>query len=696
MEFPALPFVVGVMVVVAFFLYMLSQWMVNVGPTQIAICERRYSGEKLATGRVFATGGEIGIQAEYLRPGLHFIPWPFLAVIQKVDFVEIGPNELGVVTATDGVSMPSGRIFAEDKAGEQHDNFQNPVAFLKYGGIRGTQLRFLTNGKFMIHPRLFQVQKIRKTVIPQGQVGVVTAADGQALDTGRLLGKAVVNHDSFQKAEIFLSNGGQKGPQIDFLRPGTYNILTSMFTIELKEAVQIHEDQIGIVEAKDGQPLAPEDYVATTPELKNGFQDAQMFLNQGGMRGPQESVLRPGTYYINTLLFEVQPRPATVVKQGEVAVLIANIGKDPSELFGAEAGVAGAPGHAASKDPEESRLQSGVRQRHVVPKGYRGIQKDVLGPGKYNLNPLVYTVIIVNTTTSTVEWSADKATKDFDPFAVVSNDGFEMQVEVRCNYRILPENAPFVVQKLGSTEQLEKNVIHPQIDGIFRAQVAKSPAIAYMQQRQQEQDEALEAVKREFLDYKVEVVAVLICNIHLPVELMNTQKAKNLAEQQRSMFDAQKSAEEQRIAYEQTRARADQQKSIMEAEVGIQIAKNQAVQAEERARGDAARIRLTAQADADKVKLIGDAEASVIASKGESQAEAYQKQVAALTPQGVTAIEVAKLIAAAGLPITPHILVNGAQSGDGNSGLLNLLLANQIQSTLLPPTKAAPGMGDKK
>lgn len=47
-----------------------------------------------------------------------------------------------------------------------------------------------------------------------------------------------------------------------------------------------------------------------------------------------------------------------------------------------------------------------------------------------------------------------------------------MKVEVRCQYRILPENAPYVVQKIGSIEELEKNVIHPQIDGIFRAGLA--------------------------------------------------------------------------------------------------------------------------------------------------------------------------------------------------------------------------------
>jgi hypothetical protein len=78
------------------------------------------------------------------------------------------------------------------------------VAFLTQGGIRGKQLRFLTNGTYKIHPRLFKVDKIAKTVVPEGKIGNVTAADGGSLIDGQLIGKRVEGHDNFQKAEIFL------------------------------------------------------------------------------------------------------------------------------------------------------------------------------------------------------------------------------------------------------------------------------------------------------------------------------------------------------------------------------------------------------------------------------------------------------------------------------------------------------------
>ncbi len=646
-----------------------SNFLVNVGADEIAIVERRFIGKELEAGRVFALDNQVGLRAEYLSPGLHFILWPLVRVVEKTKFVTIASDELGIVEATDGAALPSGRIFADDPAGEFHDNFQEPVQFLLKGGIRGKQLRFLTNGTFKINPILMKVTKIKKTFIPEGQIGVVTAADGSPLTTGQLLGRAVEGHDNFQKAEVFLRTGGQKGPQTDFLRPGTYNINTEIFNVEVRDAVMILENEIGIVEARDGQQMNKDEVLVHTPEGHNHFQDGQKFLDQGGKRGPQETILTPGTYYINPYLFSVSKRKQTVIHQGEVGVLISNIGKDPGEYV---------PDGAASSEDKN-------KARHVVPRGFRGIQKDVLGPGAYNINPLAYTVVVIPTTTRSVDWSAEgvknKVQGSFDPFQVVSHDGFPMQVEVRCQYRILPENAPYVVQKIGGIDDLERNVIHPQIDGIFRAQVSRSPAISYQQNRAEEQKGAEDAVRADLAKYRVEVVSVMITNIHLPEALMKTTQQKNLAEQEKSMFDAKKDAEQRRIEFEKTKAEADAQVKIITAEAGIKVAQHEARQIEERARGDAARVKMIGEADASKTKQVGDAEAAVIQSKGEAQAKAYRDQVGALTPQGVTTVEVMKAIATAGLKITPDILVAGAsESGESNGGLVQVLLAQMVKS----------------
>src|SRR5215216_5908376 len=339
-----IPVLFGAFVLLIIFLLVVNRIFVNVGAREIAIKERRYLGAKMPPGRVVATEGEVGIQADVLKPGLHLIKFPFEKVVRKVPLIEIGADEMGVIEAVDGEPMPPGRIFAPDRAQNAHNNFQDPIAFIKQGGVKGIQLRTLPPGLWPIHPYLFRVSIAKTTVIPQGKVGIITGAEGAPLDAGRLLGKAISSHRNFQDAERFIASGGQKGPQVDILTPGTYRILTDSLSIEggsdkklglffvrLYDATVVSENSVGLVEALDGSPLDPRDYVANPVEGHDNFQDGNEFITRGGQRGPQKDILLPGTYYINPLLFKVIPETAKEVKPGEVAVIVSNVGKDPSE-----------------------------------------------------------------------------------------------------------------------------------------------------------------------------------------------------------------------------------------------------------------------------------------------------------------------------------------------------------------------------
>src|SRR6185503_8991073 len=334
----------GLFVLLIILLVIVRRIFVNVGAREIAIKERRYLGAKMPPGRVVATEGEVGIQADVLKPGLHLIKFPFERVVRKVPLIEIGADEMGIIEAVDGEPMPPGRIFAPDRAQNAHNNFQDPIAFIKRGVVKGIQLRTLPPGLWPIHPYLFRVSVAVAAMIPQGKVGVITAADGAPLDPGRLLGKAISTHGNYQDAEQFIASGGQKGPQVDILTPGVYRILVQsgsiegsseakpgLFNVRLFEATIINENGIGLVEALDGAPLNPRDYVAESFAGHDNFQDGHEFIGKGGQRGPQKDILLPGTYYINPLLFKVIPETAKEIKPGEVAVVVSNVGKDPSE-----------------------------------------------------------------------------------------------------------------------------------------------------------------------------------------------------------------------------------------------------------------------------------------------------------------------------------------------------------------------------
>jgi uncharacterized membrane protein YqiK len=692
---------------------------VNVGAREIAIKERRYLGAKMPPGRVVATEGEVGIQADVLKPGLHLIKWPFEKVVRKVPLIEIGADELGVVEAIDGEPMPPGRIFALDRAQNAHNNFQDPIAFIKQGGVKGIQLRTLPPGLWPIHPYLFRISVAKTTVIPQGKVGVVVAADGAQLDPGRLLARAVDGHISFQNAELFVSTGGQRGPQVDILTPGTYRILTQsgplegggeakpgLFSIRVFDATMINENQIGLVEALDGSPLNPGDYVAESVAGHDNFQDGHEFIDGKGQRGPQKDILLPGTYYINPLLFKVIPESAKEIKPGEVAVVVSNTGKDPSddirrqmaekvrermereEKEQAEQSAAILDkiddGKTAAEikvelmtgDPADRRLDEGAHEAYVVPEGYRGIQETVVGPGRYYVNTLAITPIVIPTTNQTVEWTAGEVVNTFNPFEVISKDGFTMQLEVRVVFRVKPEDAPFMVAKIGGIERLIQNVMHPLIDSIFRNQASESSAMAYLQNRHEEQERAEARVRAHLLKYHVDVVNVLICHIHLPEDLMITQTEKILAEQRQNMYNAQREAEEKRIQLERTKSQADNQKDLMGATVGVEIAGKRAEQRKAEGEGEAHYIQQTGRAEAEKVRLMGEA-----------QGVAYHEQVNALGAQGVALVEVLKVIGEKGVRITPDILASGGagEAGAGGGGIGTLLLLNLFRNQMNLP-----------
>src|SRR5213083_2209682 len=692
---------------------LLRRWLVNVGAREIAIKERRYFGAKMPPGRVVATEGEVGIQADVLKPGLHLIKFPFERIVRKVPLIEIGADELGIVEAVDGEPMLPGRIFAPDRAQNAHNNFQDPIAFIKQGGVKGIQLRTLPPGLWPIHPYLFRVSVAKATVIPQGKVGIVTAADGAPLDAGRLLGKAIKDHLSYQNAELFVSSGGQRGPQVDILTPGTYRILSQsvpleggtdikpgLFTIRLFDATVINENQIGLVEALDGSPLNPKDYVAESVPGHDNFQDGHEFIDSKGQRGPQKDILLPGTYYINPLLFKVILESAKEIKPGEVAVIVSNTGKDPSDDIRRQmaakvrermereekeqakqsakhldqADAEEIKTELMSGDPADRRLDEGAHEAYVVPEGYRGIQETVVGPGRYYVNTLAITPIVIPTTNQTVEWTSGEVVNTFNPFEVISKDGFTMQLEVRVVFRVKPEDAPFMVAKIGGIDRLIQNVMHPLIDSIFRNQASESSAMAYLQNRHEEQERAEARVRAHLLKYHVDVVNVLICHIHLPEDLMKTQTEKILAEQRQSMYNAQREAEEKRIELEKTSAHANNQKDLMAATVGVEIAGKRAEQRKAEAEGEASYISLTGAAEAEKVRLMGEA-----------QGVAYREQVNALGAQGVAIVETLKVIGEKNVRITPDILASGGGSGDGG-GIGTLLLLNLFRDQMKAPS----------
>lgn len=729
---------------IAILLIIIAKSIIVVGGNNIQILERRWFGKNMPEGRIIALEGEVGVQAKTLGPGLHFVI-PFIYKSYKIDFIKIGNEEIGLVEAVTGETIPPGRVFAklvdcnlfqdgeafiknggqkgpqiqilppgnyrinsklfnvskcnivmlqEDEIGlvESIDGdpvpsgkifaqvvdcnlFQDGEKFLLNGGQRGPQIQILPPGNYRINLSLFTIKVLKATVVNKGQIGVVTAMDGASIESGRLLAKMVEGHSDFEDGEIFLKNGGEKGPQSQILLPGTYRINLDLFKVDIKDATIIPAKKVGLVTARDGKPLPENEYVANPVLNHNDYQDVYSFLKNGGQRGPQFDVLKPGTYYINPMMFDVEIDDVAIVERGQVAVIISNVGEEPVSIRKAlEAKTDKAtPDNNEIISEIDSRLDEGI-ERYVVPKGFRGIQDEVAGPGFYYLNRRAYMTHIVNTTNITIDWDDSTQTR-FDPLKVISHDGFEISVSVKVVIRVRPDQAPYMVAKIGSVENLVDHVIHPMIDSSFRNQASSTSAMNFMQNRHEEQEKAEDRTRKALERYHVELVSVLICQILLPADLMKTQTEKIIAQQQQAMYEEQQKAQQSRIATEKTRAEADKQIDLMQSEIEVKIADNKKAKAIKEAEGESESIRLKKQGEAQGIESVGKAEAIAIQAKGEATAAAYEKQKDAVGADGIVAIEVSKVVSSGNVKITPDFLVQGENN---LGGLLSSFLLKQM------------------
>jgi hypothetical protein len=179
-------------------------------------------------------------------------------------------------------------------------------------------------------------------------------------------------------------------------------------------------------------------------------------------------------------------------------------------------------------------------------------------------------------------------------------------------------------------------------------------------------------------------VRVLISQIILPKELMDIQTRRVIAAQQQAMFIEQQKAEQERIGTENTRAQADQQINLVSAQIGVQVAEQ-----------NRQKTVIDAEGNARAIELQGNAEGQRILAVGNATAEAYEKQVAAVGQANLAGIEVSKVIAAAGLKITPDILISGGEDGQGGNSIFSafiaqLLAANRDGASAAPANGSAP------
>jgi uncharacterized membrane protein YqiK len=557
--------------------------------------------------------------------------------------VLISERQVGIVVKRfGGRGLEPGRLIAlADEAGYQADTLAPGLHF----GLWRWQFRIL---------------KVPVTVVPQGEIALVLAADGAAIPAERILGK-IVDSDNFQDARKFLVNGGEKGRQLGMLTGGTYRINSALFTVITShtaenhgmapmqlELTRVNTDMVGIVTTLDGRPIEAGEIAGATIGGHDNFQNAQAFLDGGGSRGLQEQVLLSGTWNLNPWFVQVEQVPMVHIPIGHIGVVISFVGKTHEDVSGAE-----------------------FKHGDLVNAGHKGVWVTPLYPGKHPLNTRVMKVELVPTTNIVLNWATRTEAHHFDEklqsITVRSKDGFAFNLDVSQIIHVGALDAPKVISRVGSMQNLVDHVLQPIVGNYFRNSAQDYTVLDFLSARSQRQVDAAEHIRAAIGAYDVQAIDTLIGDINPPAQLMQTQTDRKIAEEQRKTYEVQEAAQKQRQQLVRQTSLADIQQQVVGAEQGVSIAELHA---------NASVKQATGEAESTRLRAIGEAEA--IRATGQAKAEAYRAGVESLGAQGYTVMQLMQIVGDCNVRIVPDVAVSGATANPGLvDGLLGVMLRNQ-------------------
>ncbi len=536
-------------------------------------------------------------------------------------------------------------------------------ALIALNGEAGIQADTLAPGiHFGYWPWQFEIMVQKFVTIGEKNVGVVESRDGKSLPVGSVLGKKIPC-DSFQDARAFLMGGGERGPQIAIIPPGTYRINTELFTVVQEKVLEIEDNMVGVVTTRAGMALPTGDIAGPEIEGHSMFQDGQAFIERGGFKGLQVQVMLAGRYFINPRFVTVEIKPMAEVPIAHAGVVIAYVGKAGVDLTG-----------------------DTFKHGNLVGPGERGVWADPLDPGKYPMNPYTHVVKSVPTANVVLNWAnarteSHKLDEGLSTITVRSSDGFTFNLDVSQIIHIPRNDASKVIARFGSVEGMVTQVLEPIIGNYFRNAAQDSDVIEFLKKRQERQADAKAKIGVALKEYNVEAVDTLIGDITPPAALMETLTERKLAEQRNITFETQMRAEETRKGLEQAKATAETQASVVTAQRNVEIADFDAQSKVKKAEGDAEAKTINAKADAEVLEVVGAAEGTKITAVGEAEAKVIKLKTDAVGQGNYALIEVGRALSESGFKLVPDVITGGGSDGS-NGGIVNVLMAGLLKDNL--------------
>ncbi|MEY2879405.1 MAG: hypothetical protein RLZZ15_1785, partial [Verrucomicrobiota bacterium] len=458
--------------------------------------------------------------------------------------VLIRENQVGVVIKKfAAANLPPGELIAlHGEAGYQADTLP-PGLHFGYGFWQ------------------FRVAKLPMVIVPPGEIACVVSAAGAQIPPERLLAK-VIACDNFQDARAFLTSGGEKGRQLGLLTAGSYRINPALFTVitadhaeehgmsrEQLAVTRIQPDMVGIVTTLDGRPIDSGDIAGGLVHDHDNFQNAQAFLAAGGHRGLQEQVLLSGAWNLNPWFAAVESVPMLNIPIGSVGVVISFVGLAHEDVSGAA-----------------------FKHGDLVNLGHKGVWVSPLFPGKHPVNTRVMKVELVPTTNIVLNWANRTEAHHFDDklssITVRSRDGFAFNLDVAQIIHVGALDAPKVISRLGSMQNLVDHALQPIVGNYFRNSAQHHTVLDFLNARSDRQVEAAAHIRTALAAYDVQAIDTLIGDITPPAELMRTQTDRKIAEEEKKTYETQEAAQRQRQELVKATALANIQQQMVDADQG--------------------------------------------------------------------------------------------------------------------------------
>jgi regulator of protease activity HflC (stomatin/prohibitin superfamily) len=264
---------------------------------------------------------------------------------------------------------------------------------------------------------------------------------------------------------------------------------------------------------------------------------------------------------------------------------------------------------------------------------------------------------MVPTAILTLNWAdatsqAHNLDKQLKQIVAKSKEGFVFNIDLQVQIHVADKLAPKVISMVGTMQNLVNEVLQAVVGNYFRDTLQGMAAVQFIENRAAVQTKAQEYITEQIRKYNVETRGVYIQDVVLPEEIVTVLTQREIANQEKATFIAQKEAQLNRIDMEKQAGLADRQRDLAGSEVDITIKENRARARKAEADGEATYIEQTGRAKGAEIEAVGLA-----------HAKGYDAQKAALGAEAPAMVNVISELIKSPNRFVPDILVTGGAGG---------------------------------